>query len=64
MNPRTKLYAQIWSDMAKLKRLQHKADSGDAVAGQKFAQVHGGLEVRRIFLNSVERNAKEEGLEG
>ena len=63
MNPRTTLNAQIWADMAKLKRLQRKADSGDAVAGQKFAEVQGGLEVRRIFLNSAERNAKEEGLE-
>ena len=64
MNPRIRLYAQIWSDMAKLRKMQHKAELGDGVARQKFAEVHGGLEVRRIFLNSVERNAKEEGLEG
>ena len=44
--------------------MQHKAELGDGVARQKFAEVHGGLEVRRIFLNSLERNAKEKGLEG
>ena len=63
MSPRTKLYAQIWSDMAKLKRLQRKAELGNEIAQERFAQLHGGLEVRRIFLNSVERNTKEEGLE-
>ena len=63
-NPRVGLFAQIWGDMAKLKKLQNKAEAGDETAQRQFAEVQGGLEVRRIFLNSVEGRAQEEGLEG
>ena len=59
-NPRVRLYAQIWADMAKLKKMQHTGDSRDEVATQKFVEVHGALEVRQIFLNSLEVTAQEE----
>lgn len=61
MSTRERLYGQIWKDVDRLKSLMDRADAGDIDARRKFVRIHGALDVRRIFADSLEWDA--EGLE-
>jgi|GEM_PF-272579 RimJ/RimL family protein N-acetyltransferase len=59
--PKRRLYAQIWQDIGRLNELQDGADRGEAESLAAFQRTYAAIDVKRIFLDSLEAGKGSKG---